>query len=256
MAMMLAATPVPTNSVFDLAIQGGVMMIPIALCSLIVVAVVAERFTVLRMRRVVPPKIRKGLRSAVEKGGQQGISDLRAITAKRNNPAARLLDAGVAKLGHTTELIEKHMGAAGEKEVYTLRRGLRVLTVVAAVAPLLGLTGTIFGMIRSFQTVAASGDNLGKAELLAAGIYEAMVTTAAGLLVAMPTVVFVHWFAGKIERLARELDGLAVEFVEAFVLEAPAPVVFRSKPAAIADVAASNENGVLAESAVGSVADD
>ena len=74
-------------------------------------------------------------------------------------------------------------------------------------------------MIRAFQTVAISGDSLGKAELLAGGIYEAMITTAAGLLVAMPTIIFYHWLSSNVDRLARELDRMAVDFVERYVLE-------------------------------------
>ena len=131
--------------------------------------------------------------------------------------------AGLDKLGHSNEVVEKHLGAAGEQEVYLLRRRLRVLTVVTALAPLLGLTGTILGMITAFQTVATSGEALGRAELLAEGIYEAMITTAAGLIVAMPTLVLYHWLTGKIERLTRELDALAVAFIERFVLEPEGP---------------------------------
>jgi biopolymer transport protein ExbB len=94
-----------------------------------------------------------------------------------------------------------------------MRKRLRSLVVITALAPLLGLTGTIFGMIRAFQTVALSSEALGKAELLARGIYEAMITTAAGLLVAMPTLVLFHFLAGRVEQMAHELDRLAVGFV-------------------------------------------
>ena len=245
--IMLAATSqvAAAPSVFDLAVKGGVMMVPIALCSVAVLAVVAERLSVLRPSRVVPPTFRKRFEKAAE-AGSDGLDAVRKLAKKPASPAARLVAAGVAKLGHTPDLVEKHLAAAGEEEVYRLRKRLRVLTVVAAVAPLLGLTGTIFGMIRSFQTVAASGENLGKAELLAGGIYEAMVTTAAGLLVAMPTVVFAHWFAGKVERLARDLDGIAVNFMESFVIEA-APV--HSGRPRHQDFAEPKDNGVSLEPA-------
>ncbi|MEQ8843318.1 MAG: MotA/TolQ/ExbB proton channel family protein [Phycisphaerales bacterium] len=205
-----------TPSVFELATKGGVMMIPITLCSLVVVAVVLERLAVLRLPRVVPPGFEKKLHDAMAGGDAEAA---RAVCRKHDSPAARIVAAGLDKLGHATEVVEKHLTAAGESELYFLRRRLRVLTVIAAVAPLLGLTGTIFGMIRAFQTVAISGDSLGKAELLADGIYEAMITTAAGLLVAMPTIIFYHWLSSKVDRLARELDRIAVDFVERYVLE-------------------------------------
>jgi len=210
-------------SVFDLTVKGGIMMIPIAVCSLIVVAVVAERASVLRPAKIVPPGFEKRLKKTMDAGegagGAEAVGKARELCRKTPSPAARVVDAGLDKLGHRHEVVEKHMAAAGENEVFAMRKRLRTLTVIAAVAPLMGLTGTIFGMIRAFQTVASSGESLGKAELLAGGIYEAMITTAAGLLVAMPALIFYHWLASKVERLTRELDRIAVWFVERYVLE-------------------------------------
>lgn len=227
-------------SVFDLAVKGGIMMIPIVLCSLVVVAVVAERLSVLRLRRVVPPGLEAKLHEIL--GRARSRRDALEHCTKHDSPLARVLAAGIEKLGHAPEVVEKHLASSGEHEVYLMRKRLRTLTVVAAVAPLLGLTGTIFGMIRAFQTVASSGESLGKAELLAGGIYEAMITTAAGLLVAIPTIVFYHLLASKVDRLARELDRAAVEFVERHVLE----------PAGAAEPphVASHENGEPARQAV------
>lgn len=206
--------PEALGSVFELATRGGIMMIPIAICSLVVVAVVVERVTVLRRNKVVPPEFTE----ALDKAGSDAAKAQKACD-EGDSPAARIVLAGLGKLGHVREVIEKHIASAGEHEVYLMRRRLRALTVVGAIAPLLGLTGTIFGMIRAFATVAESGESLGRAEMLAGGIYEAMITTAAGLLVAIPTVVCYHWLAGRVERLTRELDGVAVLFIERFVLE-------------------------------------
>lgn len=211
---MLGQSAAP--SVFELATKGGVMMIPIALCSLVVVAVVLERLTVVRTSRVVPPGFEKKLHAAMGEGGAEAA---RSVCKKHDSPAARVIAAGIDKLGHAHEIVEKHLAAAGEHELFLLRKWLRALTVIAAVAPLLGLTGTIFGMIRAFQTVAISGESLGKAELLAGGIYEAMITTAAGLLVAIPTIIFYHWLASRVDRMARELDRITVDFVERYALE-------------------------------------
>lgn len=213
------AAPMSVGSVLDFIQKGGVMMIPIGICSLLVLAVATERAAVLRRSRVIPRSFERGLLELMRGGGREVRHDAIDHCRAHDSPAARMILAGLDKLGHSSEVVEKHLGAAGEQEVYLLRRRLRVLTVVTAVAPLLGLTGTILGMITAFQTVATSGEALGRAELLAEGIYEAMITTAAGLLVAMPTLVIYHWLAGKVERLTRELDMLGVAFIERFVLE-------------------------------------
>jgi biopolymer transport protein ExbB len=199
---------VAVQSVWDFAEKGGIIMIPLALCSLAAIAVAAERLIVLRASRVIP----KGIADRADEAIRSGQSADEFRQAERS-PAGRLLAAGMEKLGHGTEIVERHLAAEGEHEVHVMRRRLRVLVVITALAPLLGLTGTIFGMIRAFQTVALSSEALGKAELLARGIYEAMITTAAGLLVAMPTIVLYHFLAGRIEQMAHELDRLAVAFV-------------------------------------------
>ena len=209
------------GSVLDMAVKGGPMMIPIGLCSLVVVAVVFERASVLRRSRVAPAGFSKKVESALGGARPSGTarSEAAKLCRKAEHGAARVVLAGIDKLGHRPEVVEKHLAAAGEDEVYRMRRRLRALSVIAAIAPLLGLTGTIFGMIEAFQTVATSEDALGKAGRLAGGIYEAMITTAAGLLVAIPTLVCYHWLSGRVEALTRELDRLAVWFVETYVLE-------------------------------------
>lgn len=199
---------VAVQSVWDFVEKGGVMMIPLGICSLAAIAVAAERFMVLRRARIIPSGIGERCDEAVDAG--RSAEDFRAA---ERSPAGRMLAAGMEKLGHGTGVVERNLASEGEHEVHIMRRRLRVLVVITAVAPLLGLTGTIFGMIRAFQTVALSSEALGKAELLAQGIYEAMITTAAGLLVAMPTLVLYHYLAGRVENLAHGLDRLAVAFV-------------------------------------------
>ena len=137
-------------------------------------------------------------------------------------PVANVCLAGLRRLGGSRELVERHIQEAGRREVIRLRRYLRVLSVIAAVTPLMGLLGTIFGMIRAFQTVATSGEALGKTELLAEGIYEAMITTAAGLLVAIPALIGYHWISARIEQLVAQMDQMTCEFVEDYARPSPA----------------------------------
>lgn len=201
-----AQAAVSVSSLWDLLLKGGPMMIPIGVCSFVVVAVAIERFFVLQRGRVAPPALGDRVRDLVR---DSDIPGAREAVRGHASPLAVVLASGLGRAGRPLDLIEKQMAWAGAHEMYALRRRLRILTVVTAVAPLLGLLGTIIGMIKAFQTVALSGESLGKAELLAEGIYEAMITTAAGLLVAIPALVAYHWFASMIERLTHEIDRIA-----------------------------------------------
>ena len=227
-ALSHAATPVPAAasgdvpaaSVWSLMLQGGVMMIPLAVCSFVVVAVTAERLTTLRRARVAPRSFAADLDTLLARGAA-GVPDARVLCERSNTPLARIADAGLQRVGRPLEEIERHMTAAGEHELFDLRKRMRALSVVASAAPLLGLIGTIFGMIRAFRSVAASGEALGRTEVLAEGIYEALITTAAGLLVAVPALMAYHWLSGKIERLTRELDRVCVPLAERLASFAP-----------------------------------
>ena len=209
------ADAVQVQSVWDFLVKGGIMMIPIGACSLIALAVIAERVLSLRRRRIIPPQFLRGLKQVLKDSPDDRE---RALSYCRRNesPVANVFAAGIKRLGAPIELVEKHIQEAGEREVLKMRRFLRGLSVIAAVTPLMGLLGTIFGMINAFQTIALSGEALGKAELLAEGIYEAMITTAAGLCVAIPVLIVYHWISAKIEKLVMEIDHMSVDFIEEF----------------------------------------
>ncbi len=213
MAETITSTAMTVNSVWDFILKGGIMMIPIGLCSLVAMAVFMERIVVLRRNRVIPGSFLPGLDLILE---SQPDDPAEALVYCRESdcPVARVFTAGIRRLRGPIELMEKHIAEEGERESLTLRKNLRVLSVIAAISPLLGLLGTIFGMITAFQTVAVSGEALGKTELLAGGIYAAMITTAAGLIVAIPVLIMYHWLTAKIERLVMEMDRMTVEFIE------------------------------------------
>ncbi len=211
------ATPAPASqlpSVLDFALKGGPVMIPIAIFSLVGLAVLVERLVKLRRRVVLPPGLVDQLRPLLEQRG-----DTRAavqVCQTNPSPLARVLSVGIRRLGEPEEALTRHIQEAGEREIPILRSRLRMLAVIASVAPLLGLLGTILGMITAFKTVAASGDALGRTELLAQGIYEAMITTAAGLVVAIPALIAYHWLSSRVELLVAEIDRVTVEFIEEF----------------------------------------
>lgn len=199
-------------SLWEMAIKGGPMMIPIGICSIIGLAVFAERVLRLTKRSVIPPAFIAGLESKLASNGNDR-RDAIEYCVNEGSIVSQVFEAGVRSLDEPTDTVERRIQEAGERAAMRLRVRLRALSVIASVTPLMGLLGTIFGMIQAFQTVATSGEALGNTELLAGGIYEAMVTTAAGLLVAIPALLAHHWIAAKIEGLVVEIDRMTVEFV-------------------------------------------
>lgn len=208
-----AAAAVKIESIWDFVVKGGPVMIPIGLCSLIALSVVIERLFSLKKSTIIPPGFVTGLRTMLERRGGDRAAAL-AYCQASGSPLANIVLAGLKKQHAPSEQLEKAVAEAGAREVTGLRKYLRVLSFVIAVSPLLGLLGTILGMISAFQTVAASGENLGRTELLAKGIYEAMITTAAGLIVTIPAMACYHWLCAKIDRLVQEMDLIATELFE------------------------------------------
>lgn len=190
------------GSIFDVLFQGGWLMAPILLCSVLVLAYSMERLMVLRRGRILPKGLASSLKEAL--GGQRFGEALKLCDEDRS-PLARVVSAGVRRLDDSPRVeVEKSMEDAGLREVGRLRSNVKPLSMVAGVAPLLGLLGTVFGMIEAFNVVADAG--LGKQELLASGIAKALVTTGAGLTVAIPALALYHFFMGKISKFVLELD--------------------------------------------------
>jgi biopolymer transport protein ExbB len=239
------ADSVRVQSIWDFVVKGGPMMVPIGACSLIAVTIMIERLSSLRQRHIIPPNFLSGLKK-VASNRADDREDIVEYCQNNDSPIARIFAAGVKRPGMKIAAVEKYVQEAGQREVLKMRRYLRGLSVIASIAPLMGLLGTIFGMITAFQTVAMSGESLGKAELLAKGIYQAMITTAAGLLVAIPVLVGYHWLSATIEQLVGEMDQMSVDFVEEYV---PASHDEGSRKPHLQPVASSDGLDVTAETA-------
>jgi biopolymer transport protein ExbB len=213
----------------QLLLRGGVFMIPIGIASLFGVALIIERALALRRARIVPRHFMDDLKAA-------GTNRAEALAYCRVDPSpiARIMSAGLRKLPHGAAATEKAIEDAGDNELHKLRRNMRMLYGVAAVAPMMGILGTVWGLIEAFR-VATAHRGLGQPELLATGIYEALVTTLAGLMVAIPVLMFYYYFSGKIEQVVVDMNDASAEFVEHFLEEttraAPAAPVAPGGPA-------------------------
>lgn len=225
-----AADSVELQSVWDFLVKGGPMMVPIVVCSLVALSVMVERIISLRRSVIIPPDFLPNLKDALDRSGGDAAGAM--DHCRRNgSPIARILEQGLRRLGEPVELLERHIAEAGRREVLKLRKFSRLLSVVAAITPLMGLLGTIFGMIAAFQTVAASGEALGKTELLAGGIYQAMITTAAGLCVAIPALIGFHWMSARVDSLVLDMDHITADFVEQFAHPPPSGTPHEPAPA-------------------------
>ncbi|MEE8452422.1 MAG: MotA/TolQ/ExbB proton channel family protein, partial [Thermoguttaceae bacterium] len=208
---------IPTEDLWSIIRDGGPLMIPIGICSLILVAFVFERAVSLRRSRVIPrPFVKRFLKQLRE--GELDREKAMQLCYDNNSPVAEVFGGAVRKWGRPSVEVEQAIIDAGERATNGLRRYLRVINGVATVTPLLGLLGTVVGMIRAFNNIATA-DALGRPELLAKGISEALLTTAAGLTVAIPALIFYLFFVSRVDRLIIEIDALGQEVVNVIAAE-------------------------------------
>lgn len=190
-------------------IKGGMVMYPILLCSILALAIIMERLLSLRRKKIIYPE----LLDVVRKYWQTMEID-KAITVCKNNNIAmsRILKAGLLRANYGILEIERAIEGAGNHEATLLNANLRGLGVIANLAPLLGLLGTVTGMIKAFGAIAESGT--GNPSVVASGIAEALITTAAGLIVGIPTLAVYYYFKGKVDRLIFEMEEVLLKFLE------------------------------------------
>jgi len=209
---------IPTRSLFDSLVAGGPLMIPIVLASFAMMLIVFERMISLRRRRVVP---RLFIERFLLQVRENALDRDHALERCENDAShiARVFAAAVRKWGKPAVEVEQAVLDEGERIANVLRRYLRVLNGVSTVSPLLGLLGTVWGMIQAFNVIATS-PAMGRAEMLAGGISVALITTAAGLLVAIPALIFYLYFVGRVDALVMEIDHYGQEIVNLISYEA------------------------------------
>ncbi len=232
-----SATDQPEIDLLDLLIRGGWSMVPIAFLSVVVVAVAVERWLALRRSRILSPRLVRSLDELARQPG--GFDPRRASQLCRDFPssAARVIQTMLAKIGRPHAEVERAVADACDREAARLYANVRTLNLAAAIGPLLGLLGTVWGMIKAFMATASMPVGANKAEHLAEGIYTALVTTFAGLAVAIPAAVLAHLFESRIQTRLREIDELLLDLlprVERFEGEGGRPPVAASEPPAAA----------------------
>ena len=204
-------------SFFDLMVEGGILMIPILVLFLISVYVIVERWSALSRSNTDTTRFLGSIEGMLKSGKQ---TDAIAYCEDFDKPLARIIKAGIKRLGRPIRDIEDAIDNAGKKEIFFLEKKMNWLATIAGVAPLLGFTGTVTGMIEAFMDIQSLQGNVNPSAL-AGGIWEALITTAAGLIVGLIAFGFYNFLLGKINRSIFELENASADFID--LLQSPAP---------------------------------
>ncbi|MEX1010895.1 MAG: MotA/TolQ/ExbB proton channel family protein [Balneolaceae bacterium] len=213
LAAMLASDS--SMSFYDVLTQGGILMIPLFILSILAIYVIAERWRFLNNSRIEVDPFLEMIESMLKSGDQ-----VRALQHcdKHDKPLARILKSGIRRLGRPIRDIEDSIHNAGKKEIFSLEKRMNWLATIAGVAPLVGFTGTVTGMIRAFMDIQSLQGNVNPS-VLAGGIWEALITTATGLIVGIIAYGFYNFLLGKINRTIFELENASADFID--MLQSP-----------------------------------
>lgn len=194
---------------FEIVKAGGWLMLPIILCSVAALTIIIERLWSLNARRVMPAQL---VRQIWEWSQQGKLGEKQVLELKYGSPLGRILASGLLMKDHSRELMKESIEETGRHVAHELGRFLNTLGTVASITPLLGLLGTVVGMIKVFSMITNVG--VGNPNELAGGISQALLTTAAGISVAIPSLIFHRYFRGRVTTLVVNMEAEAIKLIE------------------------------------------
>ena len=194
---------------FELVKAGGWVMWPIIACSIAALAIIGERFWSLQQKYVSPPNLVSQIQQWLER---KQLDQARITLLQQSSPLGRVLAAGLINRDHDREIVKESIEDAGRHIVPELDRYLNSLGTIASISPFLGLLGTVLGMIEMFAGISIHG--VGDPAIVAGGIAQALITTAAGLGVAIPTVMFYRYFRARVNELLLDMEQQAIRLIE------------------------------------------
>lgn len=194
---------------FDIIQSGGLLLWPIIACSVLAMGIICERFWALRTSRIIPHRLVPQVWNLYR---EKKIDAVRIRILGRSSPLGAVLAAGLNNHRHGRDVMKDSIEESGRQVVHELGRFLNTLGTIASITPLLGLLGTVVGMIKVFSAIMAGG--VGDPTVLAGGISQALITTAAGLSVAIPSVMFHRYFQGRVVELVLKMEEEALKLVE------------------------------------------
>ena len=196
--------------IIDLLLQGGFMMIPILVLSIVAVYIFVERVRMINGASKTPDQFMSQIRQQVEKGDVNGA---RLTCQQHDSPVARMIEKGIARIGSPLKNIEVSIENVGKIEIFKLEKNLSLLATISGAAPMLGFLGTVIGMIQAFISIAQEEGSVSP-KLLSEGIYTAMVTTAAGLFVGILAYLGYNYLVTRVQKVIHKMEYNSVDFID------------------------------------------
>jgi biopolymer transport protein ExbB len=209
-----AANKLPEGT-WELVLKGGIVMIPIGIMLVIALYITIERWLTISKSGKLDANFMSSIKDMVL---NDNIIGAKTLCGRTDTPIARMLEKGISRIGNPLKNIEVAVENVGKLEVYKLEKGMPWLATIAGAAPMLGFLGTVTGMISTFGSIARAGDQL-NASALSGGIYEAMVTTVAGLVVGIFAFLAYNLLTAGIEKVVYKMEATSVEFLD--ILQTP-----------------------------------
>lgn len=213
------STPVDSTSVIggddsmaliSLLFKGGYMMIPIFILSIVAIYIFVERIRTIKRASETPSGFINNIKKLVASGD---INGAKLICAQSDTPIARMIEKGISRIGSPLKSIEVSIENVGKIEIYKLERNLSLLATISGAAPMIGFLGTVTGMIRAFISIAQE-EGAVSPKLLSAGIYEAMLTTAAGLLVGIIAYLGYNFLVTRVQKIVHNMEFTSIDFID------------------------------------------
>lgn len=203
-------TPEQGISMWDLTLAGGPLMIPLLICSIIAIYIFVERLLTINRANVSSDSFMGKIKELVLKGD---ISGAKILCAQQDTPVARMIEKGVTRIGSPLKNIEASIENVGKIEVFRLEKNLSVLATIAGAAPMIGFLGTVIGMVQAFIAIAQEEGSVSP-KLLADGIYTAMITTVAGLVVGIIAYLGYNYLVTRVSKVIHKMEYSSIEFID------------------------------------------
>ncbi len=196
--------------VIDLLLKGGYVMIPLIILSIVAIYIFVERVLTIQKASKIPEQFVEKIRGLVSSGD---ISGARLVCSQTDSPVARMIEKGVSRIGSPLKAIEDAIENVGKLEVYRLEKNISLLATISGAAPMIGFLGTVTGMIQAFIAIAQEEGNVSP-HLLSTGIYEAMVTTAAGLAVGIIAYLGYNYLVAQVNKVVHQMEFTSIDFID------------------------------------------